>query len=328
MAKNTEFKGPGAGPIAVSTTVRPGSFAWANRLRPAWWNSLRRSEVLSAYLLVAPSMVGLLVFSLGALVYALFISFTKWDLITPPEWVGLGNFARAFTDDFFWKSLSNTAYYTFTTVPGTVVLALVLAMAMNQKLAGISIFRAICFLPAITSTVVLALLWSWIYYPDFGVLDYLLSRVGLPAIPWLTSSKWAMPALIILAIWSGVGYYMTIILAGLQGIPQELYDAAKVDGAGPWPCFRHVTIPMLSPVLFFVVVLALIWSFQVFAASYIMTAGGPLNSTLTMVLHIYQNGFQFFRMGYAAALAFILGVIIFAFTLFQFRLQNLWVHYD
>jgi multiple sugar transport system permease protein len=295
---------------------------------PNWWYSLHREEVLTGYLFIAPTIIGLLVFTAGPILMAALLSFTSWDLITPPEWVGFGNYLRAYNDELFVKSMGNTVYYTLGTVPVGVFLSLLLAIAMNQKLHGIVFYRTLYFLPIVSSIVTISLLWTWIYYPDFGILNYLLRLVGLDPINWLQSSAWAMPAIIIMSIWAGLGYNMVILLAGLQGIPEELYDAAHIDGAGHVQTFWYITIPMLSPVIFFVVVLSLIGSFQVFSSAYVMTQGGPLNSTLTIVYLIFNQGFRYFRMGYSSALAVVLAVVILVLTLIQLRLQSRWIYYE
>lgn len=309
--------------------VRPRhSFQLGSRWLPNWWYSLRREEVLTGYLFIAPTVIGLLIFTAGPIVMAALLSFTSWDLITPPEWVGFGNYARAYNDELFLKSMGNTVYYTVGTVPIGVFLSLLLAIAMNQKLRGIVFYRTLYFLPIVSSVVTISLLWTWIYYPDFGILNYGLRLLGFNPINWLQSTTWAMPAIIIVSIWSGLGYNMVILLAGLQGIPQELYDAAHIDGAGRVQAFWYITIPMLSPVIFFVIVLSIIGSFQVFSSAYVMTQGGPLNSTLTMVYLIFNQGFRYFRMGYASAIAFVLAIIILVLTLIQLRLQSRWIYYE
>lgn len=259
---------------------------------------------------------------------AILLSFTSWDLITPPEWVGFSNYTRASHDELFSQSMGNTIYYTLGTVPIGVLLSLLLAIAMNQRLRGIVFYRTLYFLPIVSSIVTISLLWTWIYYPDFGILNYLLRLVGLNSVNWLQSTTWAMPSIIIMSIWAGLGYNMVILLAGLQGVPQELYDAAHIDGAGRIQTFWYVTIPMLSPVIFFVVVLSLISSFQVFSSAYVMTQGGPLNATLTIVYLIFNQGFRYFRMGYASALAFALATVILVLTLIQLRLQSRWIYYE
>jgi multiple sugar transport system permease protein len=307
----------------VRNTSQAGS-----RWLPAWWYSLHREEILTGYLFIAPTVIGLLLFTAGPVLMAALLSFTSWDLITPPEWVGFGNYARAYRDELFVQSLWNTVYYTLGTVPVGVLISLLLAIAMNQKLRGIIVYRTLYFLPIVSSVVTISLLWTWIYYPDFGILNYLIRTIGLAPINWLQSTAWAMPAIIIMSIWAGLGYNMVILLAGLQGIPEELYDAAHIDGAGRVQTFWHITIPMLSPVIFFVLVLSLIGSFQVFSSAYVMTQGGPLNATLTIVYLIFNQGFRYFRMGYSSALAVVLALIILVLTLIQLRLQSRWIYYE
>lgn len=296
---------------------------------PSALQRLVQSESVTAYVLLIPTLVGIIVFSLGAVAAALVISFTRWDLITPPQWVGLANYQAMITQDTLaHTALWNTVYYTVGTVPVGVTLSLLLAIAMNQKIRGIVLYRTAYFLPVISSTVAVALLWDWIYAPDYGLLNFMLRTMHLPTSQWLGDPSTAMPAVIIMSIWRGLGFNMVIFLAGLQGIPQELYDAAKIDGADSWRSFRHITVPLLSPVLFFVTVLSIIGSFQVFDQTYVMTQGGPLNATTTVVYYIFQEGFQWFHMGYAAALGYMLFAVILIFTMAQFNLQRLWVHYE
>ena len=290
---------------------------------------LIESEQVTAYVLLTPTLIGLVVFTLGAVVAALLVSFTRWDLITPPQWVGLANYqAMLSLDGLARTALWNTVSYTIGTVPPGVILSLLLAIAMNQKVRGIILYRTAYFLPVISSTVAIALLWDWIYAPDYGLLNFLLRSLHLPTSQWLGDPATAMPAIIIMSVWRGLGFNMVIFLAGLQGIPQELYEAARIDGANNWHTFRHITVPLLSPVIFFVTVLSIVGSFQVFDQTYVMTQGGPLNATTTIVFYIYQQAFQWFHMGYAAALGYVLFAIILVFTLIQFKLQTLWVHYE
>lgn len=314
--------------VRESAVAAKSVAAQRRTLWPAWWYSMRREEVLTGFLFIAPTVLGFLIFTAGAVFMALYFSFSDWDLLSTPKWVGAKNYVDALQAELFWQSMFNTLYYTLGTVPIGVALSLLLALAMNQKLRGIVFYRTLYFLPIVSSTVTISLLWTWIYYPDFGILNYLLGLVGLPSINWLQSVTWAMPAIMLMAIWAGLGYNMVILLAGLQDIPQELYDAARIDGAGNWQSFRYVTLPLLSPVIFFVVVLSLIGSFQVFGSAYVMTQGGPMNATLTIVYLIFNHAFRYFHMGYASALAYILAAIIFGLTLLQLKLQTLWVHYD
>jgi multiple sugar transport system permease protein len=296
--------------------------------RPRRGHRLRRTEALWAFAFLAPDFVGFLTFTLVPVVASLALSFVSWNLIRSPRWVGFENYATAFGDPLFWKVTFNTVYYTVGSVPTGVALSLGLAVILNQKLRGVALLRTLYFLPVVSSTVAVALVWRWLYEPDFGVINYALSWFGVSPIGWLTTTEWAMPAVILMSIWKGIGYNMVIFLAGLQGIPRHLYEAAAVDGATAWQRFWHITVPLLSPTTFFVTVIAVIGSFQVFSQVYIMTSGGPAESTSTIVYYIYQKGFQEFDMGYASALAWLLFAVIFVFTLVQFRLQREWVYYE
>ena len=239
------------------------------------------------------------------------------------------NFRELFTtDQVFRDAFFNTVYFTAVSVPLSVVLGLVTAMLVNQALRGVVIFRSIFLLPYVTVTVALSLVWKWIYLPDIGLINSALGFIGIDGPAWLTSERWAMPGLIIMTVWKSFGYNMVLFLAGLQNIPEHLYDAAKVDGATGWRRFLHITLPMLSPTTFFVIVISVISSFQVFDQALIMTNGGPGTATTTLVLYIYQVGFQSFEMGYAAAVALVLFAAIFIFTVVQFMFQRRWVTYD
>jgi multiple sugar transport system permease protein len=295
---------------------------------PSRWARLLNNEHTVGYLFVTPLLLGLLIFTYGPVLAAFFLSFTKGDYISTPRWIGLGNYQALLQEDLFWTSMRNTLYYVVGVVPAGLILSLLLAIAMNQKLRGIVIFRSIFFLPTITSSVAISLMWLWIYNPEFGVLNFLLKQIGIKGPTWLSSSTWAMPAIIIMSIWRGLGYNMLIYLAGLQGIPDVYYEAAEIDGAGGWAKFRHITLPLLTPTTFMLLILSLIGAFQVFEYTYVMTGGGPVYATLTIVLHIYNNAFRSFQMGYASALAYVLFAILLVLTLIQLRLQKRWVHYE
>ena len=293
----------------------------------SWLQWLIWSDGFWAFLFLLPTFLGLTIV-LGSVVGGFIISLTRWDILTPPEWVGIGNYLAIFREDeLFRKSLFNTLYFTVGVVPLGTIFSLIAAVIMNQNLKGRSLFRTVYFLPTVCSGIAIALLWAWLYNAQFGLINALLRSVGLPKVAWLGDSRYAMPSVIIMSIWRGLGYNMILFLAGLQGIPQEYYEAATIDGASRWQIFRRITVPLLSPTTFFVVVLSLIGSFQVFEATYIMTQGGPYYATYTMVLLIFIQGFQWFRMGYASALAYILFAIILAVTLLQLRLEKRWVHY-
>jgi multiple sugar transport system permease protein len=265
---------------------------------------------------------------LGPVIAGFVLSFFRWDIITSPVFIGSGNYQELASDDLFWKALRNTVYYVVGSIPPAIALALLLALALNQPLRGRAIFRTAFFLPVVSSTVAVAVLWGWMFNTQIGLFNHLLSFVGIPRVPWITSETWAMPAVIIMSVWKGLGYNMILFLAGLQGVPEEYYEAAKIDGAGSLRRFWDITLPLLSPTTFLIVILSVISSFQVFEQTYILTGGGPSNSTLTLVLMIFYRGFQDFRMGYASAIAYVLFTIVFMVTLIQWRFQKRWVHYD
>lgn len=282
---------------------------------------------MEAYLYLLPTFIGLLLFSLGAIIASAGISFTDWDVLRPARWVGLSNYERLFRTPLVWQTFGNTLYYTAVIVPVGTALALGLALALNRGLRGIVVLRSLYFMPVISSTVAVSLVWGWLYNQQFGLINYLLSLVGITGPAWLADTTTAMPAVIIMSIWKGLGYNMVIFLAGLQGIPQELYEAAKIDGAGAWERFRHITFPLVSPTTFFIVVLSTIAAFQVFDQTFVMTGGGPAYSTTTLALYIYQNAFQWFHMGYAAALSYVLFGAVAAVIMVQFRVQGRFIFY-
>jgi multiple sugar transport system permease protein len=266
-------------------------------------------------------------FILGPVVAAFVISFTTWDLLSAPQWTGLDNYREMLGDRLFWIALKNTVYFTAVSVPVTLIFALGLATLMNRKLRGVAVLRAIYFFPVTASIVAVSLLWAWMYTPDFGIINYLLSLVGLPKVKWLVDPQMAMPSIIIMSIWRGLGFNIVVFLAGLQSIPRDLYEAAQLDGAGGWDQFRQITVPLLTPTIFFATIMGLIASFQVFEQTFIMTQGGPGNATMTLVYQIFLNGFTYLRMGYASAMSFILFAILFVITIVQVRIQTRWVHY-
>jgi multiple sugar transport system permease protein len=305
----------------VAGTAQPG-------LGKVPWKD-REHEGLAAGLFLLPNLIGFLIFTAIPVGAAFVLAFYNYDLLLGASWAGLENFRELFTvDRVFRAALFNTVYFTAVSVPLSVVLGLAIAILVNQALRGVVIFRSIFLLPYVTVTVALSLVWKWLYLPDIGLINSALGAVGIDGPAWLTSQTWAMPALILMSVWKGFGYNMVIFLAGLQGIPDHLYDAAKVDGATAWRRFLNVTLPLLSPTTFFVVVISVISSFQVFDQALIMTNGGPGTATTTLVLYIYQKGFQSFDMGYAAAVALVLFAVIFVFTVVQFLFQRRWVTYD
>jgi multiple sugar transport system permease protein len=311
----------------ITQSKRDGTWS-APRAEVSFWSRLMNNDNIVGYLFVAPLILGLIIFTYGPVLAAFGLSFTKGDYISTPKWIGLDNYRAIWADKLFWQAMRNTLYYVAGVVPAGMVLSLLLALAMNQKLRGIVFFRSIFFLPTISSSVAISLMWLWIYNPEFGVLNYLLSQIGIKGPAWLSSSDWAMPAVMIMAVWRGLGYNMLIYLAGLQGIPDVYYEAAAIDGAGSWAKFWNITVPLLSPTTFMLLILSLIGAFQVFEYTYVMTGGGPVYATLTLVLHVYNNAFRNFVMGYASALAYVLFFILLGLTIIQFRLQRRWVHYE
>jgi len=306
-------------------TQRKRQSGFGGEIRRAF-SGLQGEETRAGYLFILPNLLGFMVFSLFPIVFALYITFTEWNLSKPPAFVGFANFITLWNDPLFWKTFFNTAYYTFVAVPTGVFIAFWLAILMNRKMPGIIFFRTIYFLPQITLTVAAAIVWSWLYQPEFGLFNYLLGLVGIDGPNWLSSTRWAMPAIIIMGNWQGMGFAMLIMLAGLQGVPNELYEAAEIDGANSWQSLRYITVPLMTPTIFFVVVTSLIGAFQGFDQFQIMTQGGPAKSTTTLVMYIYQNGFSFFKMGYGSALAFALFVTILIITFVQWQLANRWVY--
>ncbi len=295
----------------------------------SWMQRLRRTDLLVALIFLLPNLIGFLVFTARAVVEAFRLSFYRADLLTPEVWVGLGNYERLLNDQLFHKVLLNTAYYAFTSVPLAIIVGLLLGLAVNVPLRGITLFRTAYFMPVVSSVVAIALLWQFLYNSDFGLINETLRAVGVRNPPvWLSDPNWAMPALILMSVWRQGGYNMVLFLAGLQGIPQHLYEAAEIDGASRWSRFWHITLPMLSPTTFFVLIISIIGSFQVFDQALILTNGGPANATNTIVMYIYNTGWQDFKMGYAAAIAWILFMLLFGLTLLQWMYQRRWVHYE
>ena len=279
-------------------------------------------------LFISPWFIGFLAFTLGPFLASLGLSFVKWSLMGSPRWVGLDNFVKILTDDvrFGW-AVKNTVIYVLTSVPMKQILALSIAMLLNQKLRGIWMYRSVFYLPTVTAGVATAILWSQMFGYRMGMLNAGLEKFGIDPIPWLTDPKWALSTLIFISLWN-VGSIFVIYLAGLQGVPTHLYEAAEVDGATPWQRFWKITLPLITPSIFFNVVMGFIGSFRTFTQAYVMTGGGPADRTLFYVLYLFQKGFQDFRMGYASALAWILFLIVLGMTLFQMWLSKRWVYYE
>ena len=299
-------------------------------------NAARRVEALWGLFFVLPAVLGLVIFQLGPVVASLYLSFTNYDIVSTPKWIGLDNYTRMFTtDQLYQKSLGITAYYSILSIPLSLLVAYVIAMLMNQKVRGISVYRTLWYLPSLVPATVNGILWLWLLNRDFGPLNYFLRLVGLPAPAWLSDPAWTVPSLVLVHLW-GVGNSVLIFLAGLQGVPQHLYEAAEVDGATWWHKLRNVTIPMTSSILLFNLVIGIIQSFQVFALVYTLytpspteaTSAGPENAALVYVMYLYRNAFQNFKNGYASAMAWVLLLIIMGLTLIVFRSQGRWVYYE
>ncbi len=287
--------------------------------------SLRRN--VDGWLFASPWIIGFFLWTLGPMLASLFYAFTNWDLITTPTYVGLANFTTMFNDALVWQSLQVTTVYALVSVPLHIVFGMVLALLLNAGVRGQRFYRTAFYLPSVLSGVAVALLWRWLFSTEFGLFNLLLSYVGITGPSWLGDPKWAMPSLILMSLW-GVGAGVIIYLASLQGIPTDLYEAAEVDGATAWTKFWRITLPMMTPVLFFQLVTGFIVALQVFTQAFIMTSGGPNNATLFYLLYLYRNAFEYFRMGYASALAWVLFIYILVLTLLLYWSSNRWVYYE
>lgn len=287
-----------------------------------------RKETLLGYLFISPFLVRLVFLSLGPVIAMFYLSGTDYAVVGSYSWVGLANYEKSFfADPLFWKSLANTAFYMVFTVSLSLTFGFLLAILLNTKIKGMTLYRTVYYIPVIVPIVANSMVWLWLFNARMGVINYVLSLVGLDPVRWLTDPRWAKPSLILMSLW-GIGTIMIIFLAGLQNMSQQLYEAAEIDGANFWHRFLHVTVPMMTPLIFYNLIMGIISSFQVFAAAFIMTAGGPVNETLFYMLHLYNNAFKFMRMGYACALAVILFIMVFSLTVFIFYSRKKWVYYE
>jgi multiple sugar transport system permease protein len=314
-----------AADAAAADTAVPAKTA---RARSRTRERYRWRDTVAGYLFLAPSLVHLMLFVVGLMVASAVYSTWQWDLLTPPVFVGLRNYLDLAKDPLFWLSLRNTLYFVALTIPPGIALSLGLALAVNTKLKGMVFFRSAYFLPFIVSAVAVAVVWRWLYNADFGLLNWLIGLVGFGKVDWLNNPSAAMPAVAAMFVWKNLGWNMTLFLAGLQGIPQHLYEAAALDGANRWQQFRHITWPLLMPTTFFVTVTSVIGNFQVFDAIYLMTQGGPGRSTTVYNYLLYNQAFQFFNMGYAAAMAWVLCLILAILIFIQFRVLGRRVQYE
>lgn len=288
---------------------------------------MRARHIRSAALFLLPYTIGAIVFILGPIVYSLSVSFTDRGLFGPGHGVGWSNYSKAFADPLFVTSLTNTAYYALLVVPAEVVLSILLAVLLNQNLRGTTVFRSIFFMPFVISLVSVGLIWGWMYSPSFGSLDQMLHAVNLSSPGWLSDPNMGMPSVALATLWRNTGYYAVIFLAALQSVPQELYEAARIEGAGGVRVFLRITLPLLTPTIFFVLVIATIFASQVFDLTFIMTQGGPIHSTLTTGLYIYQTAFSNGQLGYASAQSWVLLIVVLALTGVYFLSERWWVFY-
>jgi len=295
---------------------------------PSRRNRRQLQETIAFYLFASPWLIGLLVFTLGPMIASFLLSFADYPLIVPPKWIGLENYIEMFTDDkLVWQSLKVTFLYSLGAIPLFLTTSFLIAMLLNQQIRGITIFRTIYYLPSVISGVPVALLWLWMLNPEFGLVNNMLKEIGIKGPQWFFSTTWVIPSFILMNLW-GLGVTMVIFLAGLQGIPAHLYEAAEIDGAGAWSKFRNVTLPMMSPIILFNGVIGIIDSFQIFTPAFVITNGGPANASLFYGLYLYNNAFKFFNMGYAAALAWLMFLIILIITGLVFRLTGSWIYYE
>lgn len=298
------------------------------RKRPIWMTSkMRRDEAVAGYLAILPWFLGFLIFAIGPIIASFVLMFMHWEVLTPPTFAGLDNFKRFFADPLVGKALINTAIFTVFAVPLQLGVALFAALLLNVDVKGTNIYRTLLYLPTQMPAAASSILWFFIFSPTYGLANQLLGAVGIPPQKWLFDTTLVKPAIILMATW-GFGNSMIIFLAGLKGVPDELYEAAKIDGANRWALFRYITLPMISPTILFNLIIGLIGAFQVFANVFIMTAGGPGNASLMLNLYIYRNAFQNFRMGYASVLAWVLFSFVMILTLIQLWVSRRWVYYE
>lgn len=273
-------------------------------------------------LFVMPSMAGMLLFVIGPIIASAVLTFFEWDLLTDPRFIGLDNYRRLIHDDQVWAALRHTLVFIAGYVPSVMVLALLLAIALNSKLKGLSALRTAFFLPVVSSWVAVALLWSWLFNPRYGLINYGLDQIGIEGPKWLFDKDWAMPAIIITSVWKDLGFVMVLFLAGLQAIPGDVYEASSLDGAGPITQLRSITLPLLAPTIFFVSIISIINSFQVFPQVWVMTEGGPAGATTVIVERVVKHAFSYGEMGYAATISWVLFALVFAVTVIQLQVQR------
>ena len=293
-----------------------------------FFEKLKWNESLWFYIMISPWIVGFLSFTLGPMIYSIYLSLSKWDLFQPPQYIGLKNYIKLFTmDDIFWKALYNTFYYAIISVPLHLIIATGIAYMLNKKVKGMRIYRTAFYLPSLVPVVASSMLFAWIFAPDTGILNQFLAFFGIDGPAWLLDAAWVKFSLVIMSLW-GVGGGIVLLLAGMRGVPDELYEASEIDGAGKRQQFFRITLPMLTPVLLFNLIMGIIGGLQTFAQVYIMTSGGPNNASLMVVPYLYDHAFNFYNMGYGSALAWALFAIIMILTLLVFRSSSMWVYYE
>jgi len=305
--------------------------AKSDRIGAARWRLLkmtnRQREALVGYLFLSPWLLGFLIFLVGPMVASIYLSLTEYKIIKAPVWIGLANYVRMFSDELFYHSMQVTVTYTALSVPLGIVAALGVAVLLNQRIVASGLFRTIFYLPSVISGVAVAIVFAWIFNFRFGILNYFLSLAGIPGPNWLGHPRWTLWAFVLMSLW-GIGGNVIIFLAALQGVPVPLYEAAKIDGAGNWRRFWAITLPMISPAILFVLIMGVIGTFQTFTQSYVMTGGGPANATLFYLFYLYKNAFNWFEMGYASAMAWVLFLVIMVCTLLLWRSSARWVYYE
>lgn len=302
------------------TARQPSAVVPAGRTFPWSRRRTRRESSAIAYLFILPQVIGFMVFGFLPLLANLVLIFFDWDILTPPRYLGFDNIVRLVNDPIFWRAMFNTAWFTIQYVVPCLVISLALAVLLNQRIRGMGFFRSVYYLPVVTSYVIAAVIWEWMFDANIGLLNQWLAAIGIEPVRWLLDERMALTSLVLMAIWKNAGYSVLIYLAALQNIPQEYQEAARIDGANGWQTFYHITRPLLQPTTFLVAVMLTIWSFQSFAQPYLMTSGGPNRATTTLVYYLYQQGFQFYDFGYAALVATAMTILVFSVTIVQRRL--------
>lgn len=290
------------------------------------FSPLRWEEAKWAYIFLLPNLLLFSIFTVYPVFASFYYSLNKWTLHSPMEFLGLANYRALINDPIFLKVLGNTLYYTAGIIPFQTALGLLIAIGLNQRIRFMTGYRALYFVPVVTSMVAVSIVWQWMYQPQYGVINSLLRIVGIEGPNWLFSKTWAMPSVIAMSIWKNVGYSIVLYLAALQSVPESFYESAMIDGANGWNQFWHITLPIISPTTFFIIVLSVIGSFQAFDQIYVLTQGGPARATSVIVHYLYENGFQWFNMGYAAAIAYVLFALLFILTIIQWTNRARWVY--